>query len=124
MVDRKVIIDKIVSFIDTKLSEMSASNPFILLIRPVVARAVNNNIEKLDSVLKLVQDKDGKIDIEGILSEMIDNLIVAQVKKYPNVLGGVELGNGSIRVNIPFLDKAIVFDSTDIEIFKQSLITK
>lgn len=123
MIDRKVIIDKIVSFVDTKLSEMSASNPFILLIRPVVARVVNNNIEKLDSVLKLVQDKNGKIDIEGILSEMIDNLIVAQVKKYPNILGGVELGNGSIRVNIPFLDKAIVFDSTDIETFKQSLIT-
>ena len=123
MIDRKVIIDKIVSFIDMKLSEMSASNPFILLIRPVVARVVNNNIEKLDSVLKLIQDKNGKIDIEGILSEMIDNLIVAQVKKYPNVLGGVELGNGSIRVNIPFLDKAIVFDSTDIETFKQSLIT-
>lgn len=123
MVDRKVIIDKIVSFVDMKLSEMSASNPFILLIRPVVARVVNNNIEKLDSILKLIQDKNGKIDIEGILSEMIDNLIVAQVKKYPNVLGGVELGNGSIRVNIPFLDKAIVFDSTDIETFKQSLIT-
>lgn len=123
MIDRKVIIDKIVSFVDTKLSEMSASNPFILLIRPVVARVVNNNIEKLDSILKLVQDKNGKIDIEGILSEMIDNLIIAQVKKYPNVLGGVELGNGSIRINIPFLDKAIVFDSTDIETFKQSLIT-
>lgn len=123
MIDRKVIIDKIVSFVDMKLSEMSASNPFILLIRPVVARVVNNNIEKLDSVLKLIQDKNGKIDIEGILSEMIDNLIVAQVKKYPNVLGGIELGNGSIRVNIPFLDKAIVFDSTDIETFKQSLIT-
>lgn len=124
MVDRKIIIEKIISFVDMKLSEMSASNPFVLLIRPVVARAVNNNIEKLDSILKLVQDKDGKIDIEGILSEMIDNLIVAQVKKYPNVLGGIELGNGSIRVNIPFLDKALVFDSTDIETFKQSLITK
>lgn len=103
---------------------MSASNPFILIIRPIVARAVNNNIEKLDSVLKLVQDKDGKVDIEGILSEMIDNLLVAQIKKYPNILGGVELGNGSIKVNIPFLDKAIVFDSTDIESFKQNLISK
>lgn len=124
MIERKVIIDKLVSFVDTKLSEMSASNSFILFIRPIVARAVNNNVEKLDSILKLVQDKDGKVDIEGILSEMIDNLIVAQVKKYPNILGGVELGNGSIKVNIPFLDKAIVFDSTDIEAFKQNLISK
>lgn len=124
MIERKVIIDRLVSFVDTKLSEMSDSNPFILIIRPIVARAVNNNIEKLDSVLKLVQDKDGKVDIEGILSEMIDNLLVAQIKKYPNILGGVELGNGSIKVNIPFLDKAIVFDSTDIESFKQNLISK
>ena len=124
MIERKVIIDRLVSFVDTKLSEMSASNPFILIIRPIVSRAVNNNIEKLDSVLKFVQDKDGKVDIEGILSEMIDNLLVAQIKKYPNILGGVELGNGSIKVNIPFLDKAIVFDSTDIESFKQNLISK
>ena len=124
MIERKVIIDRLVSFVDTKLSEMSASNPFILIIRPIIARAVNNNIEKIDSVLKLVQDKDGKVDIEGILSEMIDNLLVAQIKKYPNILGGVELGNGSIKVNIPFLDKAIVFDSTDIESFKQNLISK
>ena len=124
MIERKVIIDRLVSFVDAKLSEMSATNPFILIIRPIVARVVNNNIEKLDSVLKLVQDKDGKVDIEGILSEMIDNLLVAQIKKYPNILGGVELGNGSIKVNIPFLDKAIVFDSTDIESFKQNLISK
>lgn len=124
MVDRKVIIDKIVSFVDMKLSELSATNPFVLIIRPIVARVVNNNIEKVDSILKLVQDKDGKVDVEGILSETIDNLLVAQIKKYPDVLGGVEIGNGTIKVNIPFVDKAVVFDSSDIEMFKQSLITR
>lgn len=124
MVDRKVIIDKIVSFVDTKLSEMSATNPFVLIIKPIIARVVNNNIEKLDSVLKLIQDKDGKVDIENILSEMIDNLLVAQVKKYPDIFGGIEIGNGTIKINIPFIDKAVVFDSYDIEVFKQNLITK
>lgn len=124
MIERKVIIDKLVSFVDTKLSEMSSNNPFVLIIRPIISRAVNNNIEKIDSVLRLVQDKNGMIDIENILSEMIDNLIVAQTKKYPNILGGIELGNGTIKVNIPFFDKAIVFDSDDIEAFKQSLISK
>lgn len=124
MIDRKVVIEKIVSFVDTKLEEASSSNPIILLIRPIISRVVNNNIEKLDSVLKLVQDKDGKVDIEGILSEMIDNLLVSQVKNYPDVFGGIELGNGSIKVNIPFLDKAIVFDSSDIQALKQNLISK
>lgn len=124
MIKREIIIDKIVQFANNKLSEMSSSNPFVLFIRPIVARAINNNIGKLDSVLKLVQDNDGNVDIEGILSEMVDNLAVAQIKKYPNVLNGVELGNGSIKVNIPFFDKAIVFDTDDIESFKKSLTVK
>lgn len=55
MVERKVIIDKIVSFVDTKLSEMSSTNPLVLITRPFIARAVNNNLAKLDSLLKLVQ---------------------------------------------------------------------
>lgn len=124
MIKREIIIDKIVQFANNKLSEMSSSNPFVLFIRPVVARAINNNIGKLDSILKLVQDSDGNVDIEGILSEMVDNLAVAQIKKYPNVLNGVELGNGSIKVNLPFFDKAIVFDTDDIESFKKSLTVK
>ena len=124
MIKREIIIDKVVQFANNKLSEMSFSNPFVLFIRPVVARVINNNISKLDSVLKLIQDSDGNVDIEGILSEMVDNLAVAQIKKYPNVLNGVELGNGSIKVNLPFFDKAIVFDTDDIESFKKSLITK
>lgn len=124
MIKREIIIDKVVQFANNKLSEMSSSNPFVLFIRPIVARAINNNIGKLDSVLKLVQDSDGNVDIEGILSEMVDNLAVAQIKKYPNILNGVELGNGSIKVNLPFFDKAIVFDTDDIESFKKSLITK
>ena len=98
MVERKVIIDKIVGFVDTKLSEMSSTNPLVLITRPFIARAVNNNLAKLDSLLKLVQDENGMIDVEGIMSETVDNLLVAQVKKYPEVLGGVEIGNDYIRM--------------------------
>lgn len=45
-----------------------------------VSRVANNYIGKLDGLLKAIEDKDGKVDIEGILSESIDNLVVAQVK--------------------------------------------
>lgn len=41
----------------------------------------SNYIGKLDGLLKAIEDKDDKVDIEGILSESIDNLVVAQVKK-------------------------------------------
>lgn len=60
--------------------------------------------------------------IEGILSESIDNLVVAQVKKYPNVFSGVEIGGGTIKINIPSFDKQLVFDYNDIETFKQNIL--
>lgn len=124
MVERKVIIDKVVSFVNAKLSEMSGTNPFVLIVRPFIARAINNNITKFDSLLKIVQDEKGMIDIEGIMNEMVDNLLVAQVKKYPDVLGGVEIGNGIVKINIPMLNKAVEFDTDDIKAFKETIIAK
>ena len=98
------------------------SNPFSFIIKAYVSRVANNYIGKLDGLLKDIEDKDGKVDIEGILSESIDNLVVAQVKKYPNVFSGIEIGNGTIKINIPSFDKQLVFDYNDIESFKQNLL--
>lgn len=122
MINKEVIIDKIVNFANTKLAEIGAQNPMILLVRPFFARAINNNIAKLDSLLSMVADKDGMVDIEGIMTEMVDNLLVARLTKYPKVLGGLEIGEGSIKLNVPLMNKQLVFDTNDIEAFKQSLI--
>ena len=92
------------------------------IIKPYISRVANNYIGKLDGLLKAIEDKDGKVDIEGILSESIDNLVVAQVKKYPNVFSGVEIGGGTIKINIPSFDKQLVFDYNDIETFKQNIL--
>ena len=93
MVERKVIVDKVSTFVSEKLNEILDSNPFSFIIKPYVSRVANNYIGKLDGLLKAIEDKDGKVDIEGILSESIDNLVVAQVKKYPGA-GGCEEGDG------------------------------
>lgn len=124
MVERKVIIDKIVGFANSKLSELSSTNPVVLIARPYIARVINNNIAKFDSLLKLAQDDNGMVDIEGIINETADNLLVAQVKKYPEVLGGVEIGNGTIRVKIPLIDKVIELDTNDLTAFKETLTSK
>lgn len=115
------IITGISNFINGKLNELSTQNPLVNIFRPVIARAVNNNISKIDGVLKLIQDEKGNIDVDNILSEMIDNLLVSKVQQYPDVLGGLTIGEGHIKVNIPFINKAVVLDSADIEEFKQSL---
>lgn len=110
------------TFVSEKLNEVLDSNPFSFIIKPYVSRVANNYIGKLDGLLKAIEDKDGKVDIEGILSESIDNLVVAQVKKYPNVFSGVEIGGGTIKINIPSFDKQLVFDYNDIETFKQNIL--
>lgn len=114
--------DKVSTFVGEKLNEVLDSNPFSFIIKPYVSRVANNYIGKLDGLLKAIEDKDGKVDIEGILSESIDNLVVAQVKKYPNVFSGVEIGGGTIKINIPSFDKQLVFDYNDIETFKQNIL--
>ena len=124
MVAKEVIINKVVEFIDSKLSVLSSNNPIVLIFRPVIARAINNNIGKLDSILKLIQDDKGMIDVEGIMDEMVNNLLVSKVKQYPDILGGIDVGAGTIKVNIPYINKSLVFDTEDFESFKQSLINK
>ena len=124
MVEIKVIIDKVVGFANAKLSELSSTNPVVLIARPYIARVINNNIAKFDSLLKLAQNDNGMVDIEGIINETADNLLVAQVKKYPEVLGGVEIGNGTIRVKIPLIDKVIELDTNDLNAFKETLTSK
>lgn len=122
MVERKIVVDKVSTFVGEKLNEILDSNPFSFIIKPYVSCVANNYIGKLDGLLKAIEDKDSKVDIEGILSESIDNLVVAQVKKYPNVFSGIEIGNGAIKINIPSFDKQLVFDYNDIESFKQNLL--
>lgn len=46
------------------------------------------------------------------------------IMKYPEVLGGVEIGNGTIRVKIPLIDKVIELDTNDLTAFKETLTSK
>lgn len=39
-------------------------------------------------------------------------------------IGDVEIGGGQIKFNLPLTDKRLVLDMTDLEAFKEMLITK
>lgn len=118
MIQKDILIDKIVEFINSKLSILSKESQLInIFVKPFLARGINNNLSKLDKFLSFVADDNGMIDVEGILNDMIDNLIISPVKEEY----GVRFGDGSIQMNIPFINKAISFDKEDIEEFKQNL---
>lgn len=86
-------------------------------------RAIINNIDSFDKFINAIA-KDGKIDIEGIVDEEIEI-----IKSIPNfdfsipVLGNGNISNGNITISIPFINKGIMFNQSDLETFRQ-LLTK
>lgn len=53
----------------------------------------------------------------GILNDMIDNLIISPVKEER----GIKIGAGTVEIKIPFINKAIALDKDDINEFKEML---
>lgn len=86
-----------------------------------VVADVSHNTVKVDKFLKMIQEEDGTVDIEPLLGKMTDNLIVAATKEYPDLFGGVTIGNGKIKIGVPGIDKDIVLEAADIDHFKSCL---
>lgn len=57
------------------------------------------------------------IDADGILNDMIDNLIISPVKEER----GIKIEAGTVEIKIPFINKAIALDKDDINEFKEML---
>ena len=112
---RTEIIKGMKSFANAKISDMATNNSIILFTQPLLNRAVDNMLYKADSLLSLIEDKNGCIDIEAIVDEMINNLITTKSRSYDDILSGLTIGDGHIKMNIPLIDKQIVFDTNDIK---------
>lgn len=122
MIQRELIVNKLIEFYTGKVDELANQNALIMIFRPFIDKAADKSIGKVDKFLKMIQEEDGTVDIEPLLGKMTDNLIVAATKEYPDLFGGVTIGNGKIRIGLPGINKDIVLDANDIETFKQSLV--
>lgn len=119
------LTDKLKSYISTQLDSMSSNTPVVGFLKPLITRALDKNFSKVTKALDLIADESGNVDIEGILSEMIENLMTTKPFLFKtSFIGDIEIGGGNIKFNIPFTEKKLVFDITDLENFKEMLITK
>lgn len=109
----------------TELAVLKATRPYqdalIMIFRPFIGKAADKSIGKVDKFLKMIQEEDGTVDIEPLLGKMTDNLIVAATKEYPDLFGGITIGNGKIKIGVPGIDKDIVLEAADIDHFKSCL---
>ena len=123
MINIQQLTNNLKSYITSQLNIMSNNTPIIGFMKPLIIRAIDKNIDKVTNTIKLISDNEGNIDIETILSEMMQNVINTQpfVYKAP-FIGDVEIGNGNIKLNLPLTDKRIVLNQEDLQILKEALI--
>lgn len=112
MVKKDNALNILGSFVNTKLNALGDNNPvFNIFVRPYVERVIGNNISKVDNLLSLIADENGMVDIDGIINDMIDRLVVSEVNK----INGISIGQGEIKVDIPLINKSIVFTTDDFK---------
>ncbi len=125
MVTVTQLTDNLKSYVSLQLDSMSKSNPMIGFMKPLITRALDKNFDKVTKTLDLISDKEGNIDIENIITEMMENLMNTNPFTFKtSFIGDIEIGGGEIKFNLPFTSKRLVLNITDLETFKEMLITK
>lgn len=89
----------------------------------ITANIINLLIANLDAYYRIpISDIQLLIVYHFVAALFICISTYIHIKKYPNVFSGVEIGGGTIKINIPSFDKQLVFDYNDIETFKQNIL--
>lgn len=125
MITAMQLTDSLKSYLLMQLDNMSKNTPVIGFAKPIIVRILDKNFNKIHKAIDLIADSNGNIDIENILSEMLDNIKTTEpFTLNTSFMGDIEIGGGVIKLNIPLTSKRIVLDSADFEAFKEMLLTK
>ena len=72
----------------------------------------------------MLKDKDGNIDLSSIVSEMTTSLMDTKTFNISvPLIGDITVGNGHIKIPIPYTEQVIVLNRQDIEELKTTLTT-
>lgn len=115
------LTDKIKQFAHLQIDKVSQNTPIINVMKPVIVRALDNNIHKITEKLGLIEDSTGNIDVENIIPEMIDSIKSSSPFSVNSPIGEIIIGGGNIRFTIPYTNKELLFDSQDLDYFKEVL---
>lgn len=86
--------------------------------------AIPNANNSFDKFLKPIADKDGMIDIEGIFDEEME--VINNIDNFNfdiPFIGGGNISKGIISLEVPYVNKIVALNQTDLEVLKESLIS-
>lgn len=115
------LTDRIKQFAHLQIDKVSQNTPIINVMKPVIVRALDNNIHKITEKLGLIEDSTGNIDVENIIPEMIDGIKSSSPFSVNSPIGEIIIGGGNIRFTIPYTNKELLFNSQDLDYFKEVL---
>lgn len=117
--------ERLQMYLMKQVDVLGKSNPMIAFTRPLITRALHKNFSKIDKVLDLISDENGNIEVESILEEMIESVVSgAPFKVNTSFIGDVEIGGGLIKMNVPLINKSLVFNESDLQGLKEMLTSK
>lgn len=125
MITKKQFIDRLDVFIKEYLDKIASNNPLIAFTKPIISKILYNKLGEIEGFLQLIADKEGNIDAKTLLGDMIvsltntDNFILPMP-----IFGDVLIGNGRIELGIPYINKGIVFNTSDLEYLKELLTSE
>lgn len=112
MINKDKAIQALTNFANSKLESLGKNNPvFNIFVQPYMERVINANISKIDKVLTFIADEKGMVDIDGLINDITDKLVVSELNKF----NGITIGNGQIVIDIPGMNKSIVFTTEDFK---------
>ena len=113
-------IEKLKTFLTGRINSLATTNPLISFAKPVILRALNNNIYKVEGFLSMIADESGNIDTQNLIPEMIQSVMTTKPFVYhTEFLGDLEIGGGFIKLNIPMTNNQIVLNKTDLDVLKE-----
>lgn len=120
--NKEVLISNLKQYLVKQVENISSNNPLVAFAKPIIVRVIDNKISSISPFLDMLKDSQGNIDLTGIITEMTTSVMDTKTFSI-NVpmLGDIIIGNGHIRLPIPYTGQVIVLNRQDIEELKTML---
>lgn len=102
---------------------LGSSDP-LLYPSEKMTNSIDEQIAFLQSQKQAIADKDGMIDIEGIFDEEME--VINNIDNFNfdiPFIGGGNISKGIISLEVPYMNKIVALNQTDLEVLKESLIS-
>lgn len=120
--NKEVLISNLKQYLVKQVENISSNNSLVAFAKPIIVRVIDNKISSISPFLDMLKDSQGNIDLTGIITEMTTSVMDTKTFSV-NVpmLGDIIIGNGHIRLPIPYTEQVIVLNRQDIEELKTML---